>query len=103
MLTKEARAYKQQVRQVMEDLALDYPLFDARTPVEVMYYVHPPDNRRRDLSNILKALEDSLNGFLWEDDCQICKFTMVRKEKVMGGQVVLSVCPQRADETCKKD
>lgn len=93
VLTKEARTYKLQVAEVMSELELDGPIFPSKTPVAVMYQVHPPDRRRRDLSNILKALEDSLNGHLWEDDCQISQFQMVRCPVVPGGQVVLSVSP----------
>jgi Holliday junction resolvase RusA-like endonuclease len=35
-----------------------------------------PDARRRDGDNVLKAVQDALNGFLWVDDCQVCEATV---------------------------
>lgn len=35
-----------------------------------------PDARRRDGDNVLKAVQDALNGFLWVDDCQVNEATV---------------------------
>lgn len=35
-----------------------------------------PDARRRDGDNVLKAVQDALNGFLWVDDCQVTEATV---------------------------
>lgn len=57
----------------------------------VIYYVTPPDRRRRDLSNILKALEDALNGYAWTDDYQIGYFAMIRMEAQKPGSVSILI------------
>ena len=41
--------------------------------------VYPPDNRRRDISNLIKIVEDSLPWF--KDDSQVDKITIIRCEK----------------------
>lgn len=58
--------------------------------------VHPPDNRRRDLDNILKALLDAMEGMLYEDDSQIDELLIRRKENVQGGSVHVTV-----EEVCE--
>jgi Holliday junction resolvase RusA-like endonuclease len=35
-----------------------------------------PDARRRDGDNVLKAVQDALNGLLWVDDCQVRSATV---------------------------
>lgn len=57
----------------------------------VIYYVTPPDRRRRDLSNTLKALEDALNGYAWTDDYQIGYFAMIRMEAQKPGSVSILI------------
>ena len=44
-------------------------------------YAHEgmPHIKRPDVSNLLKGVEDALNGFVWKDDSQICN---VRAMKV---------------------
>ena len=41
--------------------------------------VYPPDNRRRDISNLIKIVEDALPWF--RDDSQVDKINIVRCEK----------------------
>ena len=41
--------------------------------------VHPPDNRRRDISNLIKIVEDALPWF--RDDSQVDKIKIKRCEK----------------------
>lgn len=45
--------------------------------VEIIIYAYPPDDRRRDIDNVLKALLDALEkGGLYENDNQIRKLTI---------------------------
>ena len=41
--------------------------------------VHPPDNRIRDISNLIKIVEDALPWF--KDDSQVDKISIIRCEK----------------------
>ena len=41
--------------------------------------VHPPDNRIRDISNLIKIVEDALPWF--KDDSQVDKINIIRCEK----------------------
>lgn len=51
---------------------LDRPRFNERTAVAVTYIVRRPDARKRDLDNLLKALNDCLTrNFILADDSQI--------------------------------
>lgn len=65
--------------------------FEGRVSVRVV--VHPPDRRRRDLDNVLKALLDALAqpGGAYRDDSQIDGLEVLRGEVVKGGLVVVTV------------
>lgn len=65
--------------------------FEGRVSVRVV--VHPPDHRRRDLDNVLKALLDALAqpGGAYRDDAQIDELEVLRGEVVKGGLVVVTV------------
>jgi len=44
----------------------------TRKKLAVTFICHKPDNRKRDLDNLLKCLQDSLTkGGMWHDDSQI--------------------------------
>ncbi len=58
--------------------------------------VHPPDRRRRDLDNAMKALLDALaHGGAYEDDSQIDRLEIVRGEVVPGGTVIVRIMELR--------
>ena len=58
--------------------------------VEILVY--PPDNRRRDLDNIVKIIFDSLGkANVFSDDSQIDHFTVIRKNKAKHGYVKVLV------------
>lgn len=49
--------------------------------LDVEVHLFPPDKRKRDLDNYPKVLLDSLTSArLWEDDEQIDKLTIIRRE-----------------------
>lgn len=65
--THEARSYVDTVYALTRQCR---PHDDAR--VKVTMWLYPPDNRKRDIDNILKASLDSLTkAGLWWDDSQI--------------------------------
>lgn len=54
--------------------------------------VFPPDNRRRDLDNVLKALLDALkHGGAYEDDSQIDWLLVQRGPVCKGGKTVVQI------------
>lgn len=56
-------------------------------------YLYPPDNRKRDVDNVLKPLLDALeHAQVYENDSQIDKLCITRMEVVKGGMcdVVIS-------------
>lgn len=56
--------------------------------------VHPPDRRRRDLDNALKALLDALqHGGAYHDDAQIDDLHIRRGACVPGGRVCVRLVP----------
>lgn len=62
--------------------------------VAVHVTAHPPDRRRRDLDNAMKALLDALaHGGVYEDDGQIDRIEIERGEVAPGGKVVVRITP----------
>lgn len=50
------------------------PLENPDLTVELVFCL--PDNRKRDLDNLSKAILDALNGIVWVDDKQITKLVL---------------------------
>ncbi len=65
--------------------------------VELMIDLNPPDRRRRDVDNVLKALLDGLQkGGVLQDDSQVKKLTIEMHEPVAGGRCRVSIVPRLA-------
>lgn len=62
-------------------------------PVELSIILHPRDKRLMDIDNCGKALCDSLQGYLYDNDQQVCKITIERGEKIKGGGCEVTVKP----------
>ena len=63
-------------------------LGDVRIALTIDAY--PPDKRKRDLDNIIKPLQDALNGLAWIDDSQIDVLNVRRFEPAKPGYVRLT-------------
>jgi len=63
--------------------------------VSVEIDVYPPDKRKRDLDNILKALLDAMeHAGIYKNDSQICRLLIERMEaEPPAGRVVVRVEP----------
>jgi crossover junction endodeoxyribonuclease RusA len=56
--------------------------------------LQPPDLRRRDISNTVKAIEDALTqSGVWADDCQVDELHVHRCMKYPGGIVTVEIKP----------
>lgn len=54
--------------------------------------VFPPDNRRRDVDNVQKALLDALeHGGIYADDNQIVKLAIEKGQVIEGGKTIVRI------------
>ena len=67
--------------------------------LEVLIEVFPPDRRKRDLSNLPKAVEDAITkaGNIWVDDEQLDDLRLVRREPTKPGCVIVHIRPVPKD------
>lgn len=77
LISKDGRKYRETIVSLLGDQKIQ-PFEDA---VDLTVDAYPPDNRRRDLDNLLKCLLDSFTfGGLYRDDSQIKKITITKRE-----------------------
>lgn len=98
-VTKQGKSYRETVVKLCGVAGLGRLKYAGR--VSASYECFPPDNRVRDLSNILKCLEDSLvDAGVIVDDGQINEFQMVRAPVEKFGRVIvtLTAMENRDDE-----
>lgn len=61
-------------------------------PLAVNVVVHPPDNRRRDVDNLNKALLDALaHGGAYLDDSQIVRLAIEKRAPIAGGKTIVQI------------
>jgi crossover junction endodeoxyribonuclease RusA len=88
VISREGRRYRTDVCAALA--AMRVARMDGRLAVRVT--VCPPDNRRRDLDNVQKALLDALaKGGAYGDDSQIDRLEVDRGPVVSGGMVEVQV------------
>lgn len=90
LISRDGRAY----RKAVEAWRLEWlpHLEPLSGPLSMTITVHPPDKRRRDLDNMLKALLDAMQhaGF-YSDDYQIADLRIVRGEQTPGGAIAVRI------------
>ena len=78
-IKKEGKEFREKVVAKVMDSYGDFPTFTE--PVRVVVDRYPPDRRRRDADNILKALLDAIkHAGVYRDDCLV--FELDRKSDV---------------------
>ena len=89
LISCAGRAYRRRVMEALAEQRAD----EAEGSVAVIVHVQPPDRRRRDLDNILKALLDALqHGGAYQDDSQIDHLEVIRGEPERpDGRVLVTV------------
>jgi crossover junction endodeoxyribonuclease RusA len=89
VLSAKGRAYYAEVaRSVMAQSVA--PFGGKRISYTVTAF--PPDNRRRDLSNLVKAVEDALtHAGVWNDDSQVDAMTWRRGGASKGGSLFVEI------------
>jgi crossover junction endodeoxyribonuclease RusA len=89
LISEEGRRYRNLVAQTVLVNRTRNKLL-GRLAVRIDAY--PPDRRRRDLDNILKALLDALtHAGVMEDDSQIDDLHIVRKPLKPNGEIFLTI------------
>lgn len=83
LISKKGRDYRAQVARFV---GLGNKPFTGRVAIVVEAF--PPDRRKRDLDNMLKALLDSMtHAGVWHDDDQIDEVMIVRRAATRGGMM----------------
>lgn len=95
LISREGRLYRGKVKEIVWD--------QKQVIGKVAVYIEacPPDNRRRDLDNILKSLLDCLvHAALIQDDSYIDDLHIVRKKLDQPGQVVVRITAVSQEFKC---
>jgi crossover junction endodeoxyribonuclease RusA len=92
-ISKRGMEFKKAVAQA----CIGQPSFGDQ-PVELSIVLHPRDKRLMDIDNCGKAICDSLQGYLYENDQQVWKLTIERAEKIKGGGCVVTIKEYRKHE-----
>jgi len=88
LISKEGRTYRDQVRLI----AAASRVTAMTGPLDVELLLYPPDRRRRDADNSLKAVCDALEkAGAYEDDSQIVRLTVQKKDPVPGGRAIVRI------------
>jgi crossover junction endodeoxyribonuclease RusA len=88
LISREGRRFRERVMAILAGRRIE-PLTGA---LALDIEIHPPDNRRRDLDNVQKALLDALqHGGAYADDSQIVRLEIVKCQPVAGGKTVVRI------------
>ena len=74
-ITAKGKAFKRACGIIFAGTKMEYETERVWLDIEV----YPPDNRKRDISNLIKIVEDALPWF--RDDSQVDKINIIRCEK----------------------
>ena len=87
---KKGKEFRMAVSEACLDA--DVKAIDGRLSVHIALF--PPDNRKRDIDNILKSLLDALeHAGCYENDSQIDELHVIRREAKKGGACTVVILP----------
>ena len=96
IISAVGRAYR---KEVMEKIRLQGGVETMQGPLKVAIKAYRPDNRRRDLDNLLKAsLDGCTHAGIWEDDSNIVDLRIYWAKK-KGGFLKVQVEKLMIDKT----
>lgn len=88
-IAKPGVAFRKRVGEIAMTKGIGQPLTG---PVLVRLQGNPPDRRKRDLDNILKAVFDSLrHAGVYVDDAQVSRIEAEKLDPMKGGRLVVMV------------
>jgi len=88
LISREGRRFRERVMKLLAARAVQ----PVPGPLDVQVDVFPPDNRRRDVDNVQKALLDALqHGGAYADDSQIIHLAITKHEPVPGGKTLVII------------
>lgn len=93
LISEKGREYRNLV--ALRRLALG-PMERMNGRLSIFISAFPPDKRRFDLDNRLKALLDAMtHAGIWNDDEQIDHLSISRRDVVAGGRVEVLIIPRK--------
>ena len=88
LISRHGRAYRKQVGALLQAAGVT----PQSGPLAIHIELYPPDRRKRDADNLLKAVNDSLqHGEAFHDDSQIVWLLVEKAEVVPGGKAVVRI------------
>jgi Holliday junction resolvase RusA-like endonuclease len=88
LISREGRRFRQRVLALLAARRVETFV----GPLAVRVGVYPPDRRRRDIDNVLKALFDALqHGGVYGDDSQVVRLTIEKHPPVAGGKTLIQI------------
>lgn len=91
IISKRGREYVNLVDSEMQKLGLKGEQIDCSVSFRMV--INPPTLRSYDVDNFTKGVFDALSKCkFWIDDSQVQKLTVIKGEKVKGGNVAVTVC-----------
>lgn len=96
LISREGRQYRETVMAKFRDNP--QPAFTG--PIELYAEFYPPDSRRRDLDNLLKCTQDTLqHAGLYTDDAQIAQIHIIKRTPMPPDGLVYVRIQDYHDET----
>ncbi len=88
LISREGRRFRQEVVATLAAMNVQ----PVRGDVAVNIIIHPPDRRRRDVDNVIKALLDALeHGGAYGDDSQIVDLSIKKLHPIEGGKTIVRI------------
>lgn len=94
LLSKPGRLFKRKIKDVITEASYsdNGRLMPYAGRLKITYYFYPPDKRKRDISNYVKALEDAMqDGGAFLNDSQVDFFSVERGHPIPGGRAVVKI------------